>query len=232
MDQISLQHRYFNWLVVSLFCAGFCLPLFASEITEKVNAKSTPSPDKIVLIVGDSLSAEYGLTRGTGWVQLMSDQAVKETIKVRVVNASISGDTSSGGLSRLPQLLKLHKPQVLIVELGGNDALRGLSMQMTQQNLSAMANQGKKAGAKVMVIAMQIPPNYGANYAQQIAQAYQRVSKETGAELNNQFLKGIADEADPLKWFQPDRIHPNEGAQSAMMKNVWPQLKRMLVDVR
>jgi acyl-CoA thioesterase-1 len=218
--------------VVSLFCAGFCLPLFASEITEKVNAKSTPSPDKIVLIVGDSLSAEYGLTRGTGWVQLMSDQAVKETIKVRVVNASISGDTSSGGLSRLPQLLKLHKPQVLIVELGGNDALRGLSMQMTQQNLSAMANQGKKAGAKVMVIAMQIPPNYGANYAQQIAQAYQRVSKETGAELNNQFLKGIADEADPLKWFQPDRIHPNEGAQSAMMKNVWPQLKSVVMPFR
>ena len=218
--------------MVSLFCAGFCLPLFASEITEKVNAKSTPSPEKIVLIVGDSLSAEYGLTRGTGWVQLMSDQAVKETIKVRMVNASISGDTSSGGLSRLPQLLKLQKPQVMIVELGGNDAIRGLSMQMTHQNLSAMANQGKKAGAKVMVIAMQIPPNYGANYAQQIAQAYQRVSKETGAELNNQFLKGIADEADPLKWFQPDRIHPNEGAQSAMMKNVWPQLKKMLADVR
>ena len=232
MYQISLQRRYFNWLVVSLFCAGFCLPLLASESTPKVNAKTSPSPEKIVLIVGDSLSAEYGLTRGTGWVQLMSDQAVKEAVKVRLVNASISGDTSSGGLSRLPQLLKLHKPHVLIVELGGNDALRGLSMQMTQQNLSDMANQGKKAGAKVMVIGMQIPPNYGANYAQQISQAYQRVSKETDAELNNQFLKGISDEADPLKWFQSDRIHPNEGAQSTMMKNVWPQLKKMLTDIR
>jgi acyl-CoA thioesterase-1 len=232
MYQISLQPRYFNWLVVSLFCAGFCLPLLASESTPKVNAKTSPSPEKIVLIVGDSLSAEYGLTRGTGWVQLMSDQAVKETMKVKMVNASISGDTSSGGLSRLPQLLKVHQPHVLIVELGGNDALRGLSMQMTQQNLSAMANQGKKAGAKVMVIGMQMPPNYGANYAQQIAQAYQRVSKETGAELNNQFLKGIADDADPLKWFQSDRIHPNERAQSTMMKNVWPQLKKMLADMR
>ena len=218
--------------MVSLFCAGFCLPLLASESTPKVNAKASPSPEKIVLIVGDSLSAEYGLTRGTGWVQLMSDQAVKEAFKVKMVNASISGDTSSGGLSRLPQLLKLHKPHVLIVELGGNDALRGLSMQMTQQNLSAMANQGKKAGAKVMVIGMQMPPNYGANYAQQIAQAYQRVSKETGAELNNQFLKGIADDVDPLKWFQSDRIHPNEGAQNTMMKNVWPQLKKMLADMR
>ena len=232
MYQISLQRRYFNWLVVSLFCAGFCLPLLANESTPKVNTKTTPSQEKIVLIVGDSLSAEYGLTRGTGWVQLMSDQAVKETVKVRMVNASISGDTSSGGLSRLPQLLKVHQPHVLIVELGGNDALRGLSMQMTQQNLSAMANQGKKAGAKVMVIGMQMPPNYGANYAQQIAQAYQRVAKETGAELNNQFLKGIADDADSLKWFQSDRIHPNEGAQNTMMKNVWPQLKKMLADMR
>ena len=232
MYQISLQRRYFNWLVVSLFCAGFFLPLWANEITPKVNVKTAPSLEKIVLIVGDSLSAEYGLTRGTGWVQLMSDQAVKETVKVRMVNASISGDTSSGGLSRLPQLLNVHKPHVLIVELGGNDALRGLNMQMTQQNLSAMANQGKKAGAKVMFIGMQMPPNYGANYAQQIAQAYQRVSKETGAELNNQFLKGISDEADPLKWFQSDRIHPNEGAQSTMMKNIWPQLKKMLADMK
>ena len=86
-----------------------------------------------MLIVGDSLSAEYGLTRGTGWVQLMSEQAAKEMVKVRIVNASISGDTSSGGVSRLPQLLQIHKPHLLIVELGGNDALRGLSMRMTQK---------------------------------------------------------------------------------------------------
>ena len=172
---------------MSLFCAGFCLPLLASEITAKVNEKATPSLEKIVLIVGDSLSAEYGLTRGTGWVQLMSDQAVKETVKVRMVNASISGDTSSGGLSRLPQLLKLHKPHVLIVELGGNDALRGLSMQMTQQNLTAMANQGKKTGAKVMVIGMQMPPNYGANYAQQIAQAIKGCLKRRGQNSTTNF---------------------------------------------
>ena len=183
-----------------------------------------------MLIVGDSLSAEYGLTRGTGWVQLMSEQAAKEMVKVRIVNASISGDTSSGGVTRLPQLLQIHKPHLLIVELGGNDALRGLSMRMTQQNLSSMAKQAKKTGAKVMLVAMQIPPNYGANYAQQIAQAYQSVSKETGAELNNSFLKGIADDADPLKWFQPDRIHPNEGAQNTMMKNIWPQLRKMLAE--
>ena len=230
MYPFSLQRRYFNWLVVSLFCAGFCLPLWASAQSPSAYAKSIASPEKIVLIVGDSLSAEYGIARGKGWVQLMSEQAAKEMVKVRIINASISGDTSSGGVSRLPQLLQIHKPQLLILELGGNDALRGLSMRMTEQNLSSMAKEAKKTGAKVMIVAMQIPPNYGANYSQQIAQAYQSVAKETGAELNSSFLKGIADDADPLKWFQPDRIHPNEAAQSTMMKNIWPQLKRMLVE--
>jgi acyl-CoA thioesterase-1 len=158
----------------------------------------------------------------------MSQQAAKESVKVKIVNASISGDTSSGGLSRLPQLLSLHKPQLLVVELGGNDALRGLSMNMTQQNLIAMAREGKKSGAKVLVVGMQVPPNYGANYTQQMAQTYQKVSQETGAELNNQFLKGVADDPDPLRWFQSDRIHPNEGAQSLMMKNIWPQVKKLL----
>jgi acyl-CoA thioesterase-1 len=158
----------------------------------------------------------------------MSQQAAKESVKVKFVNASISGDTSSGGVSRLPQLLSAHKPHLLVVELGGNDALRGLSMNMTQQNLITMAREGKKSGAKVLIVGMQVPPNYGANYTQQMAQTYQKVSQETGAELNNQFLKGIADDPDPLRWFQPDRIHPNEGAQSLMMKNIWPQMKKML----
>jgi acyl-CoA thioesterase-1 len=202
--------------------------LFASENQPTVKASQGVNSGKVVLIVGDSLSAEYGLSRGTGWVNLMSQQAAKESVKVKIVNASISGDTSSGGLSRLPQLLSVHKPQLLVVELGGNDALRGLSMNMTQQNLIAMAREGKKSGAKVLVVGMQVPPNYGANYTQQMAQTYQKVSQETGAELNNQFLKGVADDPDPLRWFQSDRIHPNEGAQSLMMKNIWPQVKKML----
>jgi hypothetical protein len=155
MYPFSLQQRYFNWLMVSLFCAGFCLPLWASAQSPSAYAKSIASPEKIVLIVGDSLSAEYGIARGKGWVQLMSEQAAKEMVKVRIINASISGDTSSGGVSRLPQLLQIHKPQLLILELGGNDALRGLSMRMTQQNLSTMAREGKKSGAKVMVVSMQ-----------------------------------------------------------------------------
>lgn len=228
MDQLSLLRQHFNSLVVGLFCAGFCSVSSASENSPSVKASQGDTSGKVVLIVGDSLSAEYGLTRGTGWVSLMSQQAAKESVKVKFVNASISGDTSSGGVSRLPQLLSAHKPHLLVVELGGNDALRGLSMNMTQQNLITMAREGKKSGAKVLIVGMQVPPNYGANYTQQMAQTYQKVSQETGAELNNQFLKGIADDPNPLRWFQPDRIHPNEGAQSLMMKNIWPQMKKML----
>jgi acyl-CoA thioesterase-1 len=228
MDQLSLLQQHFNSLVVGLFCAGFCSVSSASENSPSVKASQGDTSGKVVLIVGDSLSAEYGLTRGTGWVNLMSQQAAKESVKVKFVNASISGDTSSGGVSRLPQLISAHKPHLLVVELGGNDALRGLSMNMTQQNLITMAREGKKSGAKVLIVGMQVPPNYGANYTQQMAQTYQKVSQETGAELNNQFLKGIADDPDPLRWFQPDRIHPNEGAQSLMMKNIWPQMKKML----
>ncbi len=188
----------------------------------------TPTQAPKVLIVGDSLSAEYGLTRGTGWVDHMAQQAQRESMPVQLINASISGDTTSGGVTRLPSLLKLHQPHVVIIELGGNDALRGLDMNLTQSNLLTMIKASQATGAKVLVIAMQVPPNYGANYLKQMSTAYEKVSKSTGAALNQQFLKGVADDPDPLKWFQADRIHPNEKAQPLMMKNVWPQLKKML----
>ena len=188
----------------------------------------TPTQAPKVLIVGDSLSAEYGLTRGTGWVDHMAQQAQRESTPVQLINASISGDTTSGGVTRLPSLLKLHQPHVVIIELGGNDALRGLDMNLTQSNLLTMIKASQATGAKVLVIAMQVPPNYGANYLKQMSMAYEKVSKSTGAALNQQFLKGVADDPDPLKWFQADRIHPNEKAQPLMMKNVWPQLKKML----
>ncbi|MFM1764294.1 MAG: Esterase TesA precursor [Pseudomonadota bacterium] len=190
---------------------------------------NTRGQEKTVLIVGDSLSAEYGLTRGTGWVDLMAQQAKKESIDVKWVNASISGDTTSGGVTRLPSLLRLHQPSLVVIELGGNDALRGLDMGMTQANLLSMVKASQTAGAKVLVIAMQVPPNYGANYLKQMSVAYDKVRQNSGAQLNQQFLKGVADDPDPLKWFQADRIHPNEKAQPMMMRNVWPQLKKMLL---
>ena len=226
MHQPLLRYRHFNRLVVGLLASGI---YFASSLqnADATDIKKIPA-EKTVLIVGDSLSAEYGLPRGTGWIALMSQQAAKESVAVKWVNASISGDTTSGGVTRLPALLKLHQPQLVILELGGNDALRGLDLNITQQNLMTMAKASQNAGAKVLVIAMQVPPNYGANYLKQMTAAYEKVSVATGAQLNTQFLKGVADDPDPLKWFQPDRIHPNEKAQALMMQNIWPQLKKML----
>jgi acyl-CoA thioesterase-1 len=219
-----LRFRHFNRLVVGLLAMGLSVATSFAQNT----STQTPTQAPKVLIVGDSLSAEYGLTRGTGWVDHMAQQAQRESTPVQLINASISGDTTSGGVTRLPSLLKLHQPHVVIIELGGNDALRGLDMNLTQSNLLTMIKASQATGAKVLVIAMQVPPNYGANYLKQMSTAYEKVSKSTGAALNQQFLKGVADDPDPLKWFQADRIHPNEKAQPLMMKNVWPQLKKML----
>jgi acyl-CoA thioesterase-1 len=225
MHQPLLRLRHFNRLVVGLLLAGIYFFVPSVQASEA----NTRGQEKTVLIVGDSLSAEYGLTRGTGWVDLMAQQAKKESIDVKWVNASISGDTTSGGVTRLPSLLKLHQPSLVVIELGGNDALRGLDMGMTQANLMSMVKASQTAGAKVLVIAMQVPPNYGANYLKQMSAAYEKVRQNSGAQLNQQFLKGVADDPDPLKWFQADRIHPNEKAQPMMMRNVWPQLKKMLL---
>lgn len=211
--------------MVGLLLAGIYFFVPSVQASEA----NTRGQEKTVLIVGDSLSAEYGLTRGTGWVDLMAQQAKKESIDVKWVNASISGDTTSGGVTRLPSLLKLHQPSLVVIELGGNDALRGLDMGMTQANLMSMVKASQTAGAKVLVIAMQVPPNYGANYLKQMSVAYEKVRQNSGAQLNQQFLKGVADDPDPLKWFQADLIHPNEKAQPMMMRNVWPQLKKMLL---
>jgi acyl-CoA thioesterase I len=181
-----------------------------------------------LLVVGDSLSAEYGLERGTGWVALLQQRLTREKIALDVVNASISGDTTSGGRSRLPALLAQHKPGIVIIELGGNDALRGLPLNMTQSNLSAMAQAAKAAGARVLIVGMQLPPNYGQKYASDFATLFASVAKAEGAALLPFFLKDVADRPDADKLFQPDRIHPNAQAQSRMLDNVWPVLKPLL----
>ncbi len=179
----------------------------------------------LLLVVGDSLSAEYGLARGSGWVALLEQRLAREKINARVVNASISGDTTSGGRSRLPSLLTQHKPALVILELGGNDALRGLPLAMTQDNLGAMARASKAAGAKVLVAGMQMPPNYGRKYAEDFASMFASVAKAESAALVPFLLKGVADIADSEeKMFQTDRIHPNAAAHPIILGNVWPVL--------
>jgi acyl-CoA thioesterase I len=182
----------------------------------------------VVLVVGDSLSAEYGLRRGSGWVALTEEKLASEKIDARVVNASISGDTTSGGRSRLPALLKQHRPAVVVIELGGNDALRGLRLNMTRENLAAMVKAAKGAGARVLLLGMDMPPNYGAKYAQEFRELFTTVAREEKTALVPFFLKGVADTADPLALFQSDRIHPNEKAQPIMRDTVWPELRKLV----
>lgn len=182
----------------------------------------------MILVVGDSLSAEYGLKRGSGWVALLEQRLAREKIGAKVVNASISGDTTSGGRARLPALLRQHTPTHVVIELGGNDALRGLPLAMTEENLSQMTQAAQKAGARVLLVGMQVPPNYGADYARQFETAFGKVARRHKAAVVPFFLKGVADGADPLKLFQADRIHPKEEAQPLMLGNVWPELRKLL----
>ena len=184
--------------------------------------------DSTVLVVGDSLSAEYGLRRGTGWVALLEKRLTDEKIPAHVVNASISGDTTSGGRSRLATLLTQHHPSLVIVELGGNDALRGLPLAMTQANLAEMARMAKAAGARVLIVGMQVPPNYGRKYSEDFAAVFAAVAQHENAALVPFLLKGVADVPQAESLFQPDRIHPREAAHLTMLDNVWPVLRGLL----
>lgn len=181
-----------------------------------------------ILVVGDSLSAEYGIERGAGWVALLERQLAKEKLDATVVNASISGDTTSGGRSRLPALLKQHRPTVVVIELGANDALRGLPLDMTRDNLAAMARAAKAAGANVLIVGMQVPPNYGRRYSEDFAALFGVVSEAEGTALVPFLLKGVADVPDAQALFQNDRIHPKAQAHPTMLANVWPGLRPLL----
>ena len=181
-----------------------------------------------ILVVGDSLSAEYGLKPGDGWVALLDRRLAAQKLRYRVVNASISGDTTAGGRSRLATAMRTHKPAIVILELGGNDALRGLPLASTRDNLLAMARAAQAAGAQVLVVGMQVPPNYGSRYAQDFERLFGDVAREAHAALVPFLLKGVADRSDAMDWFQPDRIHPLAKAHPLMLDNVWSGLKPLL----
>jgi acyl-CoA thioesterase-1 len=183
------------------------------------------SAPKTILVLGDSLSAEYGLARGTGWVALLEKKLQDRKINVRVVNASISGETSSGGKARLGALLKIHQPSIVIIELGGNDALRGLDLNVSEQNFRDMLQMTKASKAKPLLVAMQIPPNYGKAYTEKFFSMYAKLAKETQSALVPFFLQGVADKAE---FFQPDRIHLTAEAHPIMLENVWGPLQKLI----
>ena len=186
-----------------------------------------------VLVAGDSLSAEYGIARGQGWVQLVQDQlkqdsAFKKT-PVNVVNASISGETTAGGRTRLPALLAQHQPQFVVIELGANDALRGLDIRSTRANLEAMVAAAQAAKAKVLLIGMQVPPNYGKRYTEDFAKAFADVAQAKQARLMPFLLKDVADRPDAKEWFQPDGLHPLAKAHPVVARNVMAELRPLLL---
>lgn len=204
------------------------LPLAAAVMGPLWAQNPSPAKPWTCLVLGDSLSAEYGLPRGQGWVALLQARLAQTKSTVQVVNASISGDTTSGGRARLGKLLEHHQPQLVVIELGGNDALRGLPLSMTENNLMAMVRASKAAGARVLLVGMQVPPNYGPDYTRQFTELYAKVARQEKTGLVPFFLKGIADGPQAAQLFQGDRIHPNVQAQGMMLDNLWPELKKLL----
>lgn len=199
----------------------FCIAtiLLGLTLISPVHAQAPTKPT--LLVTGDSLSAEYGIARGTGWVALLSNRLKQEGSSWEIMNASISGETTAGGLTRLPKLLAQKKPKLVIIELGANDALRGLPLIETEKNIRTMVDLSKKSGAEVLLIGMRIPPNYGQEYTQQFAGLFVRIAKSQQIALLPFLLEGVAQRNE---LFQADRIHPNEAAQTIMFQNVWTAL--------
>ncbi|MFM2398901.1 MAG: hypothetical protein RL341_1058 [Pseudomonadota bacterium] len=205
-------------LTALAICMGMLLP------TASAQSPNTGKPP-VLLVVGDSLSAEYGLARGTGWVALLEARLRAQKLPHRVANASISGETTSGGAQRIDGLIKQHQPAVVVIELGGNDALRGLPLEMTERNLARMIETSSKAGAKVLLVGMEMPPNYGAAYTQRFRAMFASLAQKFKVPLVPFFLAKFGTD---LSFFQSDRIHPNERGQLLMLDTVWPQLQLLL----
>ncbi|OWP52164.1 arylesterase [Pseudomonas nitroreducens] len=195
---------------------GGCLALLL--ITQQAAAQT-------LLVVGDSISAGLGLDTSQGWVNLLDKRLKEQGFDYEVVNASISGDTTAGGLARLPALLSEQKPKLVVIELGGNDGLRGMAPAQLQQNLNAMVQQSRQAGAKVVLLGMRLPPNYGQRYTEAFARVFESVASEQKVALVPFFLEGVGGVQDMM---QADGIHPAVVAQPKLLDNVWPTLKPLL----
>ncbi len=179
----------------------------------------------VLLVVGDSISAGYGLARGEGWVDLLAARLARDGYPEHVVNASISGDTTAGGRARLPALLREHHPSIVVIELGGNDALRGGNLDATRDNLDAMVKAVHAAHAKPLLLGMKVPPNYGTAYARRFDALFGDVAKANKIALVPYAFEGFGDD---LAQFQEDRIHPKASAEARILDNVWPTLASLL----
>ncbi|MDH3645657.1 MAG: arylesterase [Gammaproteobacteria bacterium] len=179
----------------------------------------------VILIVGDSLSAGYGIELEQGWVSLLQQRLDSNGHRYRVFNASITGDTTSGGLARLKTALSQHTPALVVIELGGNDGLRGIPLQVVESNLNAMIKQSETAGARVALLGMRIPTNYGPRYAEKFHRLYQDAARHHDVSLVKFFMDGVALDASLM---QSDGVHPNAAAQPRLLDNAWPAIKQAL----
>lgn len=181
---------------------------------------------KTIMILGDSLSAGYGIQPQQGWVHLLQKRLEQQYPKQhKVVNASVSGETTSGALARLPKLLQMHRPDLVVIELGGNDGLRGQPPQMIQKNLASLIQQSQKAKAKVIVFGIKMPPNYGQAYSKAFENNYKVVSQQYKVKLLPFFMQGVAGNKTLM---QKDLIHPNAKAQTILLNNAYPYIKGAL----
>jgi len=178
-----------------------------------------------VVVLGDSLSAGYGLAPGAGWVNLLARRLRAEGYPQRVINASISGDTTRGGLTRIERVLAEHDPAVVIIALGGNDGLRGLPLDAMRSNLAGIVERVQQHGAAAIMVGVRLPPNYGSVYINAFADVFAEVARRFGVALVPRLLDGVADDE---HLFQGDRIHPDAAAQPRMLENVWPALQPLL----
>ena len=186
---------------------------------------STAQAAQTIVIFGDSLSAAYGIQPNTGWVALLESKLKQQNSTYKVINASISGETTSGGLTRFAQMLKVHQPEIVVIELGANDGLRGLSLSDMQRNLNSMIKLAKAKNATVMLLGMRIPPNYGIQYTQKFYAIYDNLAKQYKLNLVPFLLDGVAGHRALV---QDDGLHPTAAAQPKLLENVWPKLQSLL----
>jgi acyl-CoA thioesterase-1 len=186
----------------------------------------SPTEATTIMIYGDSLSAGYGLPQKTGWVTLLKKQLKTQQSVYQVINASISGETTLGGLNRIEQVLKRYHPNIVIVELGVNDGLRGLPIKSIHDNLEAIVKACKQSKASILLVGMRLPPNYGVTYIQKFSSIYQQIAKRHELRLVPFLLAGFGDKPE---YFQEDNMHPNENAQEKILTNVWKVLHKMII---
>ena len=210
------RHRVFTWPLPEVLVLGFALLIH-------VIAPAGQAP--VLMVLGDSLSAGYGMEVAEGWVHLLQKRLAAQGSGYRVVNASISGDTTRGGATRLPRALATHRPTVVVVELGGNDGLRGVALPETRNNLEAILRTLTEHGVRVVLAGMRLPPNYGPRYTEQFESMYRALAEKYGVPLVPFLLEGVAGNPELM---QPDGIHPRAKAQRMILENVWPHLQPLL----